>query len=53
MNSGQILTPGFNPMNGLQACIYKLANTSAFLTSLVVNSVFKFNPPALVFTCKH
>ena len=24
------MTPGINPMNGLQACVYKLVNTSVF-----------------------
>ena len=36
------LRPGPNPMNGLQACIYKLVNTSVF-KSLKVTCIVRFN----------
>ena len=39
-----LLTPGVNPMNGLQACEYKY-----FLKSLLVTRVVQFTPPTLVF----
>ena len=42
--------PGVNPMNGLQACISKLVNASAFVKSLVVTTVVQFNPLSLVIT---
>ena len=44
--------PGVNPMNGLQAFIYKLVNASAFVKSLVVTAVVQFNPLSLVITFK-
>ena len=44
---------GLNPMNGLEACIHKLVNTSVFLKSFVVTIVMKFNPLTLVFTFQY
>ena len=46
-------TQGVNPMNDLQACILLACKSKSFSKSLVVTSVVKLNPLALVFTFKY